>query len=561
MGDVPTAHVPSPLRPAPGWQRWVKRMLAVAAVLGGVWFVRRAYFDSSYDPAQWQIDGARQSGTVYSILSAGKYEDDPKTKARVIEALRPELAKLHTAARKKLEHAGAARPAGLDPFFTPLLAKFDSVIAFVAPEPTVDTASFAAVAASLASPTVTVADVGPSAASHCQFGLNDAFEKALGSEVITFERPEPGVAVTGIHIEATYAIHASGSAYQTEVGNRVFPGIRMTGELKLVDGTQTLATISMDAEPPPSMSFSTDMFSGLTEGGNDASVGQALGAGACETVGYRLIEQLTGLAPPEPETTKRKEPTSEEELLAACQDMSVGSPTACGNYADLLFAQASSAGQGSAVFAKDSQLELASKARIYFMKGCDAHDGYSCMRRGWVGTHRPDGSTPSPDAYLEALDSYVRACDLGNAEGCALATQALTVPEILGKQPKLIRGVSLGKDTVFDVTWQDWIDFDEGHAAVWVASKQSEGEVRDRLATFGTDARIFPLAELPYGIKPPAGTVTVWGVYLNPAGSSGLGNQMPCSPCNGEPMPRFYVGGCTCLPLKSVKPRVPLELP
>jgi len=38
-------------------------------------------------------------------------------------------------------------------------------------------------------------------------------------------------------------------------------------------------------------------------------------------------------------------------------------------------------------------------------------------------------------------------------------------------------------------------------------------------------------------------------------------NPMPCRPCNGEPMPRFYVGGCPCLPLKSVKTRVPIELP
>jgi hypothetical protein len=305
------------------------------------------------------------------------------------------------------------------------------------------------------------------------------------------------------------------------------------------------------------------MYGGMTESGNDESVGTALGKGACETVGYRLIEKLTGLKPPEPETVEHEEPTSEAELLAACEDFSVGSPAACGKYADLMFAKASEAGQGSAVFAKDNQMELASTARIYFMKGCDAYDGYSCMRRGWVGNHRLDGSTPSPHAYGEALDSYVRACDLGNAEGCALATEALATPEILGKKPKTVRGVALGKDTIFDVTWQDWIDFDEGHAALWVASKQSEDEVRTRLGALigSTNARIFPLAELPYGITPPAGTTTVWAVYVSQASSSGLGTQMPCRPCNGEPPPRFSVGGCTCLPLKSVKTRIPIDLP
>ncbi len=565
MGDVPTAHVPSPFRPAPGWLRWVKRMLLVVGLLVAAWYVRKIIRGSAFNHVAWAIDNARKEGTVDGFLRAAQFETDPDSKAEIISALRPDLGKLHTAARKKLEHAGAPKPAGLDPLFAQLLASFGNVIAFVGPAATLDTASFDAVAASIASPTITVADVGKHAASKwpCQYGLRDAFKQVLGAELITFDRPDAGTAVSGIHIEATYAIHASGTTYQTEVGNRVFPGIRMTGELKLVDGTQTLATVSMDAEPPPSLTFSTDMYGGLTEGGNDESVGTALGEGACETVGYRLIEQLTGLKPPEPATNDQKEPTSEEELLAACRDHRVGSPAACGAYADLLVAQASEAGQGSAAVTKDAQLELASKARIYFMKGCDAHDGYSCMRRGWVDTHRPDGSAPSPHAYLEAFDSYVRACDLGNAEGCALASDSLRDPEVLGPKPRTVRGVALGKDTIFDVTWQDWIDYDQGHAALWVASKQSEDEVRGRLGVLvGTNnARVFPLAELPFGIAPPAGTATVWAVYPNPAGSSGLGNQMPCKPCNGEPMPRFYVGGCTCLPLKSVKTRVPIELP
>ena len=574
----------------------MKRGILVAVACIGGWFAWRWWNSASYDsdPTNWTIDYARKEGTVDALTTPIRFEKDPAVKNKLIDAFRDDFTRLHDAARAHLTSGKATRPHGLDAILAGLRDAGGSRLAFHG-TPTIELDAFAEASAGLAQPGATVATVDRDTfkAFGCAAGFSDAFKAALGSEVISFDAgevdPLPPPVVT-----ATYTMRPSGSGYVVQNGRRVFPGIAITGSVTFGD-----VTVSMDATPPSNLEFTTDAMSGAFEGGQDGDIAYALLRATCAEAGYRVVEKMTGWVRPDatpkaatPEdaiAACKQKPTAKDCLAAGdaleptdalaaehaysqgCDATGLDADEACVKFADLALARAPTLKKTPLA---DPGLDLTFKARFAAERACHAHYGAGCLRRGsMVRDHEPQ----------EAFDFFVRACDLGDARGCDLAVAMVGQTGLFDSpyppaaaglrarscwlshtkcapEPKhaktamKVREVAVGDDVPFDVRWEDWLDLDQGHAAMWIASAQASDAVYTKLGAeigHGT-ARVYERAEVPYGIEPPAGAKTVWAIYLSSA--SAMPEEPRCRECTGDPQPQLYVGGCTCLPLKSVEP-------
>ena len=242
-------------------------------------------------------------------------------------------------------------------------------------------------------------------------------------------------------------------------------------------------------------------------------------------------------------------------------------------------------------------IDLLATARARTDMACSRDQPAACARRGYLSLEPGEDHKP-PSAYStrEAFDYLVRACMLKRPDACERASELASAPGLAemplwgaaaplmaraavwwpgtsgrrverlealaeGKDSAKvkIRDTVLGRDRIFDVTWADWLDLDPGHAVYMIASKDDETTVRTRLAAelASGGARIYEPTALPYDVRHPGDAKTVKTVYALMATTPTrmMTTERPaCKECSGAGNSRFYVGGCTCLPIDRAPP-------
>jgi len=592
---LPPAQVTKvPLRHRRELRDYWRRLLLIAAVLGGSWFTCR-WLDrdrSRYDP----LSEARKQNTARAYV---EYAKDDKARDRV----RPDLAKLHAAARTHLREAKAPHPEGLDPILAALLSRVEYRVSLVSREHTVDKSSFDGIAPLLARPGAEVAPIEGLLDSDyaCAEGLGRAFAAATASDVIEFDTAKTSPVTLSLRLRA----RASGAAYVQPSSKRVFPGIAIAGSIELAIGDARLLEMPFDVTPARDVDFTTDMLAGLVSSGRDADIARGLLEAACMQLGVRIANRLTGWQPPAvpaPDLDDNVDTCEHHDDGAACYQAGLALRDGVGRSPDReraieLFQNGCSSGalDAGACCVAAADLLLASmpkedgplmqtRARVTVMldRGCHEYSAEACARSGQVRLMPYPGETsPTAGSIGEAAPRLVRACDLGLDAACSEVAKLLASPALgpsftsaaalarrgcakaktcpdadrYAKQAandEVLFGIALGKDRVFDVRWGDWFDLDQGRVVAWVASTSDLDTVRARLGgAVGTGtARVYPHDAVPYGVVPPPTAKTVWAVIL---GQPSFKDDEQCRECtSGKAPDPLLATGCECLPLDTI---------
>jgi hypothetical protein len=237
-------------------------------------------------------------------------------------------------------------------------------------------------------------------------------------------------------------------------------------------------------------------------------------------------------------------------------------------------------------------IDMVASARMRTEMACMHDHPAACARRGYLSLE-PGEDHKGPSAYStrEAFDYLVRACMLKRPDACERASELAAAPglaemPLFGAAAALmaraavwwpgtsgrrvdalaklaagkdsakvkIRDTVLGRDRIVEVTWADWLDLDPGHAVYIIASKDDDATVHTRLAAelAAGAARVYEPSKLPYDVRLSVDdaktTRTVYAMMATPP--MRLTTERPaCNECTGAGNSRFYVGGCTCLPI------------
>lgn len=545
-----------------------KRLALIAVGLGLAWIVYRNFAAPRYGDGG--VDRCTTARECQANASLDKSQD----------RMRPDLAKLHDAARAHMRGLGVPHPEGIDPLLAPLLAQVDYRIGFQGVEHSVDTASFAAAASALAAPGVEVAPIADRFGDDgfaCASGIADAFGALTGNDVIDVDS-EPGHEP---HLVVHWTIRASGTGYVEPSNKRVFPGIAIAGTLELVGGGKTLVTMPFDVAPSSEIAFTTDAMAGMFKSGRDEDVASGLVQATCHQLGNQLIAKLTGYAPAPPKPAGNDDLADDCEngrsanacveagiayrdgkgvpqdasraaklFETGCHSESVDAGAACVAGAELAM---TAVPQGS----DEDMAVIDARVRVNMLleRGCDTNFPAACVRLArWMLDER---GAPSLDSQRTARTALVRACDLHDAEACARAAKAYAelpaVAAVLAKKPagkqKDLFGVALGNDHVIAVHWAEWFQTASADVVVYVASKDGEDALLQRVgrAMGEQRVRIYKPDELPYGVTAPAGTAMVWGAI---ADAPTFRDAPTCPDCKSgkESEMRFQVS-CRCLPI------------
>ncbi|MBX3159264.1 MAG: hypothetical protein KF773_25065 [Deltaproteobacteria bacterium] len=351
-------------------------------------------------------------------------------------------------------------------------------------------------------------------ADACARGLSDAFKEALGTDVVRFSTYES----SDVELVLTGKLAPSGSGFQLPHSQRVFPGIILTGEAKLLD-----TTLALEVRPPADVQF-TQYMSGadiiFSSGPSDHAVASGIMQGTCRELGYDLLEKMTSWKRPAPpkrdpvadckrgfhcretaESLEADDPKTAAELYGeACRH---DDDVACVRYGELELAQPT------------LEADRAARLHVTLEMGCRSEMPGACRMAGLVAMPATEHQR------AEALVFFLRGCDLGDDASCPRAAALLADTAFADGAPLLLgrRTVATKQfGTAFAVRWGQWTRSDPGQPTLWVTRRPS------RLPK-GALVRELDGDRIPRGIVPPEGASTVYAIALDGGGD-------PCDRCN-----------------------------
>jgi len=468
MGDVPSAIVESPrppLRPRPEREAALKKAIATVVIVAGCF-------------------GAWKLLKIYTRSDASKQLEARQDKARA-----------------RIGH-------GLDDLFDRQLDHESSTIDLVA---SLDVASGLGAGYD---------------ASDCATGFNDAFQDALGSDVVTVSAlgidPDPS---TQLEIRGT--VTPSGQVFQLPNSSTTYPGIAMAADMKWLG-----KSLHASVEPAQEIEFTYTQFGISLEGLSREDVAGGILQGTCKQLGYSLIESRTKWRRPPP--PPRPDPVAECERGFHCrenaEELEEKDPAAAGR----LFASACEHDDEDACL-RGAAIEMnlskgiddhRAQAEVMLEMACARDLARTCTASARIKmTPLEPGKAVSPGQRDEALAADLRGCDLGDSEGCEAAVPLLKGTPFADAAPLLAgsptaRSRTLG--TIFALRWGQWSQLDQGQATAWVTKEPAhlpEGAV---VTPFSGD-------RIPAGIQPPDGVTTVYAIALRGGGE----RCQQCMPSGG----------------------------
>lgn len=388
-------------------------------------------------------------------------------------------------------------------------------------------------------------------AVHCGWGLDEAFEEALGPGVVTFSTPG-GRWKPAASLVVRAKLTPSGQRFQLPHASEAYPGIRMSADMTML-GRDVHADVQPAADIEfkhlqPALSFAkvsaSDVAGGILQG-------------TCKQAGYALLEALTTWKRPPP--PPRADPVAECERGFRCRDNAEMLEATDRATAAKLYAEAC-VHDDEAACLRSAELEVElsrgsdehrAQARVLLEMACARDLAGACAGAGRIALLPLEpGKPPSDWQRHEALVLYLRACDLGVRDACAAAAPLLEGTAFAEAAPLLtgaasVRSRTLG--TIFALRWGQWTKRDRGQPTAWLTSQPPR--VPD-----GAIVTPFEVGKLPPGVIAPAGATTVYAVALR--GSHG-GHDDRCHRCmpsgGGDGM--FAMRSFDCVCALAPKPR------
>ncbi|HEU0029582.1 MAG TPA: hypothetical protein VFQ53_03040 [Kofleriaceae bacterium] len=516
MSELPIARIAGRSSPRP----YLKKLVLAGVAIGAVGTLITLI---TMRPPDRALEQARKAGTARALVDYAREGDR--------DAARDELARLHGHVRDTLR-SGGANPGGLDGVLAPLLDQLDTRLRFVGDQ-TIDRASFAALAPRLttAGSLAVAFDDELSRNTVCDDGLTRAFAAMTGNDTIEARTS----ADSKLRVEMTWVVHATVNRFV--VRGTVYPGVRYTGRLRIVDGDRVLAAQDFDVTPPAPDVLALANDPAASEG----DVARAISRSACKQAGLAVLGKLTGWTP-------HAQPSAVSLLDAQC---ATNHSTACllagrdqrgrdPASAEVTFrhgcgtehADSSECCREAAALAVSRGDSAAARTDLF--QACYANDGESCARHAILVL----GDRPSQALVDGALPELVRACELGVDRGCERAAALFASPGYTGRPSRAasavlahhtcgsdtcprfamphdarVLGIPAGADEVFDVRWEQC----DGRplAVIWVASTASKQSVLARMR--GSDrVHVYAAEDAPYQLSIPEEATTVWGVTSEP---------------------------------------------
>lgn len=349
-------------------------------------------------------------------------------------------------------------------------------------------------------------------AFNCGKGLTAAFAEALGPEVVTFSTSEyvkgdaPRVVLTG-------DVTPSGSSFQLARSNTPYAGIAIRGELQLV-GKRVPIDVQPAAEiefeyARFQMSFDPVSASEVAAGIMQATCKQA-GYVVLEALTTWKRPAPPPRADPMAECDRGFRCRDHAEAVEARD-----APTAAVLYAKACGRDDIAACLRATELELEAWLGGAKRRGdvAFLLELTCAQDVAAACAGAAPLTLLPyeRGAQPSADQRAEALVLYLRACDLGDTGSCAAAEPLLAGTPFADAAP-LLRGAptvtSKKLGTVFALRWGQWTQLDRGQPTAWVTAAPK------RLPK-GALVTPFAIDELPAGIVAPQGASTVYAIALD----------------------------------------------
>lgn len=491
-----------------------------------------------------------------------------------LDSGRAAVGRVHARARARLAERGAIQPDGLDAWLEILRTRVDERIYFEAPPLAIDAASFAALQAP---PGGRIAPFTPGSlvSWSCADGISEALGEALGEGVVSVKAPdefdaEPSDDAPRIRVGWTAS--ADGRLFGGPIDTELFPGIALTMTATLDHGGAAIASFEHTATLGDRVEYTSFGIAGFGRAPSDIVDGMT--TGLCRRFAQAWIGERTGLAPPMPDTggpspaDRCEQGDANACVIAAasagdpevalrlarrgCNSLGLGVGSACLAAAELELARGDEA---SAVM-----------ARVSLARGCEADAAVACLRGAELVLA---GGEPDPTSVADAHLWRLRACDLGEAEGCTAAARAIAgdpaaawkaalllaracriggdTCEPAFATPRELAGVTLAdEDVPFDLRWGVWFVNASAAEVTWIASTQPRVELEARLAEAIARAqvRVYAPAQLPARVVAPAGAISVYAVIAAvPSWAT-----MICPECDGSPRELLSLQlGCPCV--------------
>jgi hypothetical protein len=304
--------------------------------------------------------------------------------------------------------------------------------------------------------------------------------------------------------------------------------------------------IHADVQPGDEVEFKRYQLGISFDGPSASDVAGGIMQGTCRQVGYAVLEAMTNWKrpapppPPDPETEcKRGFHCRENAIALESKDPAKAArlyKNACRND-----------DEGSCLRAAELEMSLAkpggddhrAAAEVLLDMACSRDLARTCTAAARLKLVPLEPSEPaSDDTRREALALNVRACDLGDREGCTAAIPLLANTPFAGTGSLLdgaatVKSKTLG--TVFALHWGQWSQFDSGQATAWVTSMPTHVPEGAIVTPFSND-------RIPDGIAPPSGVSAVYAVALQSRGD----RCNRCMPSGGGGSP-FSMRSMSCV--------------
>ncbi|CAN5890774.1 hypothetical protein BH11MYX2_BH11MYX2_09190 [soil metagenome] len=363
----------------------------------------------------------------------------------------------------------------------------------------------------------------------CAKGFDDAFKEALGPDVVTFTTSDYGK--TSGDLSFTGKITPHGTGFQLPNSPTVYKGIAISGDIKFLG-----KKVHVEITPPDDIQFdfSTYGFDLMNHGPSASDVAAGILQGSCKEAALTALEKMTPWErPPPPE---KRDPVKDCEQGFHCRenaeqleetDKATASKLylkACENHDD----EACTRAADLAIAAKKPGTELDSMGAIGIALEMNCHTEIvsACAGAGRIAMVSDDDKPVSEYRRREALVSFIRGCDLGDANACAAAatvvqgTPFADAGPILAGEKDTVVSKKLG--TVFALHWGQWHQMDNGQPTIWTTTKPPAPPKGAYVASFSGDT-------IPAAIHPPEGVTAVWAVSLD--GSHGGDYDHECVAC------------------------------
>jgi hypothetical protein len=309
-------------------------------------------------------------------------------------------------------------------------------------------------------------------------------------------------------------------------------------------------TIHADVVPASDIEFSHMRFGFDMDGPSEVAVNGGILQGTCKQAALLLLEKLTtwkrppapAVADPEKECARGFHCRENAEALenskpevavklynSACED---DDEDACVRGADI-----------SMGMSPDGHGEHAARARVMLDMACQRELARACAASGKIQLIPLEaGKLASDYQRAEALESYLRACDLGLRDACAAAAPlvkgtpfAEAAPLLTGSGP--IKTKTMGM--LFALRWGQWTKFENGQPTMWITR-------RPQKLPEGALVTEFSIDKLPKGVVAPSGVETVYALALE-GGHGGI--DTPCLHCmpSGRPTVKFMMPSLDCV--------------